>query len=86
VAPEVLEDRLREHWLIGECVVVGDRRPYVAALVRLDPAAFARLKRRAGKPATATVGDLAGDPSLRAAVQQAVDRANAAVSRAESIM
>jgi long-chain acyl-CoA synthetase len=42
VAPTLLEDRLREHWLIGECVVVGDKRLYVAALVTLDPAAFAR--------------------------------------------
>ena len=84
VAPAVLEDRVREHWLIGECVVVGDQRPYIAALVTLDPAAFARWKLRAGKPA-ATVGDLAEDPGLRAAVQQAVDRANATVSKAESI-
>ena len=85
VAPGVLEDRLREHWLIGECVVVGDQRPYVAALVTLDPAAFARWKRRAGKPATASVGDLGEDPGLLAIVRQAVDRANAVVSRAESI-
>jgi len=84
VAPAVLEDRVREHWLIGECVVVGDQRPYIAALVTLDPAAFARWKLRAGKPAAA-VCDLAEDPGLLAAVQQAVDRANVAVSRAESI-
>ena len=85
VAPAVLEDRVREHWLIGECVVVGDQRPYIAALVTLGPAAFVRWKLRAGQPAVAAVGDLAGDPGLRAAVQQAVDRANATVSRAESI-
>ena len=84
VAPAVLEERVREHWLIGECVVVGDQRPYIAALVTLDPAAFARWKLRAGKPAAA-VGDVAGDPGLLAAVQQAVDRANATVSRAECI-
>ena len=85
VAPEVLEDRLREHWLIQECVVVGDQRPYIAALVTLDPAAFARWKRRLGKPAGATVADLRQDPDLLAAVREAVDRANAAVSRAEAI-
>ena len=84
VAPAVLEERVREHWLIGECVVVGDQRPYIAALVTLDPAAFARWKLRAGKPAAA-VGDVAEDPGLLAAVQQAVDRANATVSRAECI-
>jgi len=85
VAPAVLEDRLREHWLISECVVVGDQRPYIAALITLDPAGLARRKQRLGKPAAASVGDLAEDPDLRAAVQQAVDRANAAVSRAEGI-
>ena len=67
VAPAVLEDRLREHWLIGECVVVGDQRPYIAALVTLDSAAFARWKQRAGQPAAATVGDLPMDPGHRPA-------------------
>ena len=85
VAPEVLEDRLREHWLIEDCVVVGDQRPYIAALVTLDRAAFARWKRRQGKPARATIGDLSQDPDLLAAVREAVDRANTAVSRAEAI-
>ena len=65
--------------------VVGDRRPYVAALVTLDDTAFARWKRRQGKPAGATVAGLRDDPELRAVVQQAVDRANTAVSRAEGI-
>ena len=85
VVPAVLEDRLREHWLIEECVVVGDQRPYIAALVTLDQAAFARWKRRQGKPASATVGDLSQDPDLLAVVHEAVDRANTAVSRAEAI-
>ena len=85
VAPSVLEDRVREHWLIAECVVVGDRRPYVAALVTLDDAAFARWKKQQGKPARAIVGELREDPDLLAVVQQAVDRANAAVSRPERI-
>jgi long-chain acyl-CoA synthetase len=85
VAPEVLEDRLREHWLIEEGVVVGDQRPYIAALVTLDREAFARWKRRQGKPASATIGDLSQDPDLLAAVGEAVDRANTAVSHAEAI-
>jgi long-chain acyl-CoA synthetase len=85
VAPEVLEDRLREHWLIEEGVVVGDQRPYIAALVTLDQEAFARWKRRQGKPASATAGDLSQDPDLLAAVGEAVDRANTAVSHAEAI-
>jgi long-chain acyl-CoA synthetase len=85
VAPAVLEDKVREHWLVSECVITGDQRPYVGALITLDPAAFARWKQRHGKPASATISDLCGDPNLRSAVQDAVDRANSAVSRAESI-
>ena len=85
VAPSALEGKVREHWLIAECVVVGDRRPYIAAFVTLDPAAFARWKQRNGKPAAATPGQLREDPDLAGAVQQAIDRANAEVSRAEAI-
>ncbi|MGA2830961.1 MAG: AMP-dependent synthetase/ligase [Streptosporangiaceae bacterium] len=85
LVPSVLEDRARENWMIAECVVIGDRRPYIAALVTLDGEAFARWKQRQGKPAGATVGELSEDPDLRAVVQTAVDRANTAVSRAESI-
>jgi long-chain acyl-CoA synthetase len=85
VVPSVLEDRVREHWLVAECVVVGDRRPHIAALVTLDNEAFARWKRRHGKPDAETVSDLREDPGLRRAVQEAVDRANTAVSRAEGI-
>lgn len=85
VVPSVLEDRLRDHWLIAEAVVTGDQRPYIAALVTLDAAAFARWKQRHGKPASTAVSDLRFDPDLRATVQDAVDRANTAVSRAEAI-
>ena len=49
VVPSVLEEQVREHWLIAECVVVGDRRPYVGALVTLDETAFARWKQREGR-------------------------------------
>jgi long-chain acyl-CoA synthetase len=85
IVPAVLEDRMREHWLVSECVITGDQRPYIGALVSLDPDAFARWKRRQGKPASATISDLRDDPDLRLAVQDAVDRANTSVSRAESI-
>jgi long-chain acyl-CoA synthetase len=85
VVPAVLEDRLREHWLIEDCIVVGDRRPYIAALITLDTGAFARWKQRQGKPAAATPADLRADPDLRAVIGEAVDRANTAVSRAEAI-
>ena len=85
VAPSALEGKVREHWLVAECAAVGDRRPYIAALVTLDPAAFARWKQRHGRPPAATPGRLREDPDLTDAVQQAVDRANAEVSRAEAI-
>ncbi len=79
------EDRLREHWLVEECLVVGDQRPYVAALVTLDEAAFGRWKQRLGKPPGASIDDLLDDPDLSAAVQDAVDRVNGELSRAEAI-
>jgi len=85
VAPAVLEDRLRTHELISQCMVVGDGRPYVAALITIDPEAFGPWKARHGKPADATVADLRDDPDLLASVQDAVDDANKAVSRAEAI-
>jgi len=85
VAPAVLEDRLRSHGLISQCMVVGDGRPFVAALVTLDAEAFGLWKERHGKPAEATIGSLRDDPNLVAAVQAAVDDANLAVSRPESI-
>jgi long-chain acyl-CoA synthetase len=85
VAPAVLEDRMRMHALISQCMVVGDGRPFVGVLVTIDAEAFGPWKARNGKPAEATVADLRDDPDLKAEVQAAVDDANKAVSRAESI-
>jgi long-chain acyl-CoA synthetase len=85
VAPAVLEDRLRGHGLISQAMVVGDGKPYIAALITLDPESFGPWKGKHGKPADATVAELREDPDLIAAVQSAVDDANKAVSRAESI-
>ncbi|HEY7262977.1 MAG TPA: long-chain fatty acid--CoA ligase [Trebonia sp.] len=85
VAPAILEDRLRSHLIIGQCMVVGDGRPFVGVLVTIDREAFGPWKERHGKPTGATVADLKDDPDLAASVQHAVDDANKAVSRAESI-
>jgi long-chain acyl-CoA synthetase len=85
VAPAVLEDRLRSHALISQCMVVGDGKPFIAALITLDLEALGPWKERHGKPADATVVALRDDPELVAEVQTAVDDANQAVSRAESI-
>lgn len=85
VAPAVLEDRLRSHPLVSQCMVVGDAKPFIACLITIDPEAFPAWKERTGKPAEATVADLRDDPDLVAEIQGAVDEANKAVSRAESI-
>jgi len=84
VAPAVLVDRLRAHPLVSQCLVVGDARPFIAALVTVDEEAFPRWASQAGKEGK-TIGDLIEDADLIAAMQQAVDEANKAVSRAESI-
>jgi long-chain acyl-CoA synthetase len=85
VAPAVLEDRLRSHALISQTMVVGDGRPYVAALITVDADALGPWKESHGKPAAATIASLRDDPDLVGSIQAAVDDANQAVSRAESI-
>jgi long-chain acyl-CoA synthetase len=83
VAPTVLEDRVRAHPLVSNCMVVGNGRPFVAALVTIDSDAlsvWATAHHRRGPART-----LAHDPEVHAEVQRAVDDANAAVSKAESI-
>ncbi|MBD8608182.1 long-chain fatty acid--CoA ligase [Aeromicrobium sp. CFBP 8757] len=70
VAPAVLEDRVRAHPLVSQCLVVGDGKPFIAALVTIDEEAW--------------TGRL-DDPELLSAVQKAVDDANSQVSQAESI-
>jgi long-chain acyl-CoA synthetase len=85
VAPELLENRLRAHPLIDQCVVGGDQRPYIAALVTLDPDALADWQGRHRIPAGRSLAELRHSPDLIADVQAAVDEANAAVSHAEAI-
>ncbi len=85
VAPAVLEDRLRAHPLISQAMCVGDAKPFIAALITIDPEAFPGWKERNGKKADATVADLADDPDLLAEIDLAVKEANQAVSKAEAI-
>ncbi|KID28019.1 AMP-forming long-chain acyl-CoA synthetase [Prauserella sp. Am3] len=85
VAPSTMEDTLKAHPLISQAMVVGDQRPFIAALVTIDEEFFPTWKEQNGKPADATVADLADDEQLRADVQSAVDEANKLVSHAESI-
>ncbi|MGJ3189797.1 AMP-dependent synthetase/ligase [Paenarthrobacter sp. FR1] len=84
VAPGPLEEKLREHPLVGQAVVVGDGRPFVAALVSLDPDGLADWCEQ-NKYGDLTLKEAAGDDRVRAAVQSAVDEANKLVSAAESI-
>ena len=84
VAPAVLEDRLRAHPLVSQCMVVGDNQPFIAALVTLDPDALKAWVAN-NKKDGAAIGDLVNDPDLIAVIQTAVDEANKAVSKAESI-
>ncbi|MEU3728626.1 AMP-dependent synthetase/ligase [Streptomyces sp. NPDC033538] len=85
VAPAVIEDRIRAHALVAECMVVGDGRPFVGALVTIDEEFLARWCADNGKPAGSTAASLRGDADLLAAVQSAVDDGNSAVSKAESV-
>ncbi|WP_244927533.1 AMP-dependent synthetase/ligase [Nocardioides sp. W7] len=83
VAPAVLEDRLRAHALVSQCLVVGDGQPFIAALVTIDPESFplwAESNKKSG-----SIADLVDDLDLRAAVELAVEDANKAVSKAEAI-
>ena len=85
VAPAVLEDQLRAHPLISQAMVVGDAKPFVGALITIDPEAFGGWKERNHKAVDSSVADLATDPDLFAEVDAAVKHANLAVSHAESI-
>ncbi len=84
VAPNVLEDRLRAHPLVSQVVVVGDQRPFIGALVTLDPEGVPGWLAAHGKPAM-SLEEAAKDPDVLASLDRAVERTNKAVSRAESI-
>ena len=84
VAPAVLEDRLRAHPLISQCMVVGDNQPFIASLITIDQDMLKGWIASNGKTG-ATLETLRNDPDLIAVIQTAVDEANKAVSKAESI-
>ncbi|WP_208383715.1 AMP-dependent synthetase/ligase [Modestobacter marinus] len=85
VAPAVLEDRLRAHKLVSQCLVVGDQRPFIAALVTLDVEALPAWLKAQGKDADLSPQQLRDDPELLAELDAAVAEANKAVSHAEAI-
>jgi len=85
VAPAPLEDRLRAHPLISQCLVVGDGRKFISALITLDEEALGPWKAQHGKPEGMTVEELRHDPDIIAAIDGAVAEANKSVSHAEAI-
>ncbi len=84
VAPAVLEDRLRANPIISQCVVVGDNKPYIGALVTLDQDALPQIL-AATNIESAPMSDLIQNADVRALVQKAVNAANEAVSNSEAI-
>ncbi|WP_329197496.1 AMP-dependent synthetase/ligase [Streptomyces sp. NBC_01435] len=84
VTPAPLEDWLRAHPLVGQCMVVGDNRPFVTALITLEPDGLAHW-RQMKKKQHVPIRELVDDEELRTALRRAVDEANRLVSRAESI-
>jgi len=84
VAPAVLEDRLRAHPLVSQCMVVGDNQPFIASLITID-ADMLKGWIASNNKTGATIETLVNDPDLHAVIQTAVDEANKAVSKAESI-
>ncbi|TDU87028.1 long-chain acyl-CoA synthetase [Kribbella voronezhensis] len=83
VAPAVLEDRIRLHPLVSQCMVVGDGKPFIAALVTIDPETIVAWAKTRDKPTD--VPSLVHDEDLIAEIHTAIDDANDAVSKAEGI-
>jgi len=85
VAPAALEDPIRANPIIGQVVVVGDQRPFISALITLDPEMLPTWLANNGLDAKMSLADASTNAAVRAEVQRAVDAANDRVSRAESI-
>jgi long-chain acyl-CoA synthetase len=84
ISPANLEALLKQNPLIGQAMVIGDRRPYVSALVVLDPEYAPVWARKAGIVFT-SIADLANHPAVRTEIQKAVDECNRHVSNVESV-
>lgn len=85
ISPGPMEEIIRQDPLISNALVVGDGKPFVGVLVTLDEEELKRWKANRNIPANKKVAELAQDPALRAEVQDAVNLANATVSRTEAI-
>ncbi|TXK17702.1 long-chain fatty acid--CoA ligase [Homoserinibacter sp. GY 40078] len=85
VAPAALEDPIRANPIVGQVVVVGDQKPFISALITLDPEMLPVWLNNNGEAGDMSLDEAAKHPKVIAEVQRAVDAANARVSRAESI-
>ena len=85
VAPAALEDPIRANPIVGQVVVVGDQKPFISALITLDPEMLPVWLNNNGEAGDMSLADAARNPKVIAEVQRAIDAANAKVSRAESI-
>ncbi|WP_186760738.1 long-chain fatty acid--CoA ligase [Arthrobacter alpinus] len=85
VAPAMLEDQIRADAIVSQCLVIGDQRPFIAAIVTIDEEALPMWGKQHNLPAGITVAQAALNPVVLAAVQNAVDKANSTVSHAEAI-
>ena len=84
VSPAQLEDQLRAHPLVSQCVVIGDQKPFVAAILTLDEEMLPTWLKNNGLPEM-SLAQAADDERIRTELQQVVDQANQSVSKAESI-
>ncbi|UNK44714.1 AMP-dependent synthetase/ligase [Arthrobacter sulfonylureivorans] len=85
VVPAQLEDQIRADALVSQCVVIGDNRPFISALITLDEEALPGWLERHGLPASTTVEQAANHDAVRTAIQALIDQANRSVSQAEGI-
>ncbi|PRI11804.1 AMP-dependent synthetase/ligase [Leucobacter massiliensis] len=85
VAPAALEDPIRSNTIIGQVVVVGDQKPFISALITLDPEMLPVWLNNNGEDPNMSLDEAAVHPKVLAEVQSAIDHGNAFVSRAESI-
>ncbi|MET4159436.1 AMP-dependent synthetase/ligase [Agromyces sp. PvR057] len=85
VSPAMLEDPIRANPLVGQVVVVGDQKPFISALITLDPEMLPVWLNNNGEDAAMSADEAATNPAVLAEVQRAIDTANDHVSRAESI-
>jgi long-chain acyl-CoA synthetase len=85
VVPTMLEERVRANPLVSHCVVIGDRQPFVAALVSIDHEVWPKWLAEHGRPRTTSVAEMREDHALCAEIQTAINEANQAVSHPEAI-